>query len=318
MGDGDYIFAPRPAYVDTSSSQKSPWYAWKMSKEAVNCFTYKEKQRENEVCAKVETAACYMGIMAHFISDLAVPAHLIPEGDDYYPGNPDYHAWFEKQAAKHTLWDRIHAGPEGYHSKIDKFFEINMDLIGKNDENIEILRPEQAAIETATRAIEISYKSLEEGGLFIEKGNSLQEGLIDSWKWGSAGIGTTGIDRNSEDEIFPGGMTYKEYYDKVEKLLNYAVYYTAAALKWTIEEVKKNNNNQVPDPNQWAQIPWYELYDETKVPITKTLDQTKESKEVRQSYKNAGLILAVMAIGSPILVIKFAPKIIRMVKKKQI
>ena len=69
MADGNYRFLPRSPYTDTSSSQKAPWYVWKMSKEAINCLTYKDKQRENKIYAKVETAACYMGIMAHFISD---------------------------------------------------------------------------------------------------------------------------------------------------------------------------------------------------------------------------------------------------------
>ena len=39
-------------------------------------------------------------------------------------------------------------------------------------------------------------------------------------------------------------MTYQNYFDIVEKCLINGIYYTAAAMKWTMNEAKKNTTNQ--------------------------------------------------------------------------
>ena len=50
--------------------------------------------------AKPEAAACWLGVMTHFMADLACPPHLIRETEGYYPRNPSFHKWFEEQVSR--------------------------------------------------------------------------------------------------------------------------------------------------------------------------------------------------------------------------
>jgi hypothetical protein len=215
---------------------KAPEYAYITSKEAIRCLV---PERESDTgWAKPESAACWLGVMSHFIADLASPPHLIQENEGYYPKSPKFHDWFENQIAKHTLWDSIKGGPEGYQSTTN-FFKIDMSIIGQDAQNIIPVPPYLAALTTATYSIEKSYGHLNEGGLFIRKGDQEQEDMIKLssstyWSWGALGK-----ERNSNNAILSNGLTYKQYYDKVEYLLNTAIYYTAAAMKWIMHEVKK-------------------------------------------------------------------------------
>ena len=286
IGSGQYIFIPKIA--DGSSSQKAPWYAWKASKAAINCLTHKEQNKNGnyESWAKPEAAASWLGVMAHFIADLACSPHLIQLKEGYYPASPDYHSWFEAQISKFTTWDESLAGPKGFHSRTN-FFNIDMSIVGEDGNSIMPIPPYTAAIATATFSIMKSYGRLDEGGLFVKKGDATQENIMNTWDWGEPGK-----ERNSNIPIIAGGLTYKQYYDKVEYLLNTAVYYTAAAMKWTLNEVKKENGGR-PETDQWAKLPYYLAHPDKNIPIydKEKLDNSDESNEVRNAYKDGQFFL---------------------------
>jgi len=309
---GHYIFIPKIA--DGSSSQKAPWYAWKASEIAIRCLTHKEQNKNGdyESWAKPEAAAAWLGVMTHFIADLACSPHLIQLKEGYYPENPDYHSWFEDQISKFTNWDDSLAGPKGFHSRTN-FFNIDMSIIGEDVNSIMPIPPHTAAILTATYSIVKSYGHLDERGLFVKNGDTIQENIMDTWDWGEPGK-----ERNSNTPIMAGGLTYKEYYDRVEYLLNTAVYYTAAAMKWTINEVKKENKGR-PNTDQWAKLPFYLAHPDKNIPIydKEKLDNSDESNEVRNAYKDAQIFL-LAAMLTPIYAVIVIPAICFIIFEKPV
>jgi hypothetical protein len=246
--------------------------------------------------------------MSHFIADLASPAHLISESDGYYPKSPAFHGWFETQVSKFTLWDDMLAGPKGFHSRTNFF---NIDISRISDE-IKPIRPDLAAILAAESVISNSYKHIDDGGLFIEKGNHNQEKLIDpksSTYWGWDDVGK---ERDSLQEIILGGLTYKQYYDKVEYLLNIAIYFTAAAMKWTMNKVKEGTQ---PNYNKWAEIQYKDKYPDQQMPEENPpyLDESDESKYVRNTYKDSFVLGAMLA---PFLTFSFVSLVIVVIFEK--
>jgi len=310
--NGQYTLIPKIA--DGSSPQLAPLYAWRTSKAAITCLTHQEQDQNNnyENWAKPEAAACWLGVMSHYIADLACPPHLIQEMEQYYPTSPKFHGWFEDQISKFTNWDVNLAGPKGYHSRTN-FFNVDMRIVGEDSNSIMPTPPHLAAIATASYSIMKSYGHLDEGGLFIKKGDITQENIMSTWNWGDPGK-----ERNSNNLIISGGLTYKQYYDKVEYLLNTAVYYTAAAMKWTINEAKKNNNEQL-NPDQWAKLPFFKKYPDQKIPIydKDKLDDSDESEEARKAYKNAQIFI-MTAMLTPIYALVVIPAIIYAVFEKPI
>ncbi len=308
IGDNQYIFVPK-------GYNRAPEYAYITAKEAIRCLVPEKKSDEG--WAKPESAACWLGVMSHFISDLASPAHLIQANEDYYPKSPKFHDWFENQVAKHTLWDPSRGGPKGYQSD-NNFFKIDMAIIEKDAQNIIPIPPYIAASTCASDSIYKSYGHLNEGGLFIKQGDLEQENLIKLssstyWNWGDIGK-----ERNSYIEIIPGSLTYKQYYDKVEYLLNTAIYYTAAAMKWVMYEVKKSNNGQKIECDQWAKKFFKEKYPEEERPVENPygfkLDEILRA--LREYFKNyKPNIIVTLAMLAPILALTFIPIVIVVVLK---
>lgn len=303
LGDGIYTFVPK-------GLMRAPEYAWRTAKEAIRCLV-PENEGDNG-WAKPESAACWLGVMSHFIADLASPPHLIQENEGYYPKVPRFHDWFENQVAKYTTWDVIQGGPVGYLTS-PNFFRINMDLIGKDAQNIIPLPPYIAATTCATESIIKSYGHLDQGGLFIKEGDSVQVDLIklsssSYWNWGDLNK-----ERNSNNQIIPGSLTYKQYYDNVEYLLNIAIYYTASALKWVMHEVKVRNNGKPLDCDQWAKEFYKEKYPEEQRPIENPSGLLFDEiinliRDYIKKYKPN--LIVQLAMLAPIIAFSFVPLII--------
>jgi len=299
---GGYSFVP-----NVKSGLNAPWYAHKLADAAIECLAYDEERDNNLRYSKVEAGASYLGAMTHYIVDVACPPHLIAEAENYYVYKR-YHNWFEEQSSQYALWDQEFAGPDGL-AQLDSFYMMNPAIIGKDGHNILPLPPQLALTEMASRGIEISYGLVEEQGLFI--GDS-RVGLIDSWSW-------TLENRDSTQIITPGALTYMAYYDKVELLLNYAVYYTAQAMKWVIQEVK---NRGGVDPDRWAQSPYIEIYPDEgaimpeDVPKPQRLERDDLYKN--QDYLNIETIARLGAMLAPIMAIVIIPLVAKSVKAKKV
>ena len=132
-----------------------------------------------------------------------------------------------------------------------------------------------------------------------------------TWNWGEPGK-----ERESNTPIIAGGLTYKQYYDRVEYLLNTAVYFTAAAMKWTMNKAKEDNKG-TPNADQWAKMQFSQKYPDKIIPIysNEKLDNSEESKEVRNAYKNAQIFL-LAAMLTPIYAVIVIPSICYIVFEK--
>jgi hypothetical protein len=306
VGPNQYTFVPK-------GLMRAPEYAWRSSKEAIRCLV--PETEGDRGWAKPESAASWLGVMSHYIADLASPPHLIQENEGYYPKAPKFHDWFENQVAKFTTWDYSIGGPKGYQTGIH-FFNINMALIGFDAQNIVPLPPYLAALACATMSIEKCYGHLDEGGLFIRNGDLVQQDLItysssSYWNWGDPGK-----DRRSDKEILSSGLTYRQYYDKVEYLLNLAIYYTAAALKWVMVEVKNRNNGKSLDCDQWAKEFYKEKYPEEQRPVENPSgleldDVLNLIRDYIKKYKPN--IVVQFAMLAPTIAFTFIPMIISVI-----
>lgn len=315
--------------IDTKKPARAHLCAYRMGRAAVDSLCHTENENGQKTnWAKVEAAACWLGVMSHYIADVSCPPHLLPaigyiiqdgeriEVQHYESG---YHTWFEYQTGQKTLWDSIYSGPEGY---IDDTKFFNIDPM-----EIEALRPDLSTIEAAQKGIEISYGHIDGEGFedFDRKGLYIDDDIKhvrQDWSWGD-----TGRERNT-NEIIVGddGLTYRDYYDKVNDLLENAVYYTAAAMKWVNEEVKRKNGGLGGDPaetlpinpDKWATHPYLTIYDEVEVPdINDPLEN-----EIKDSYKDSEFefetVGIMMAIFAPIMTLVFLPKIIKTIKKEKL
>ena len=341
--NGDYLLGP---VISTSQPTRSHVYAKKMADQALRCLTHKEG---DEIWAKVEAGASYLGSMTHYIADITCPPHLMPRNgiaildsdnfdsainvENYGSG---FHNWFEYQTNLYTYWDRrtSYIGPYGLEDNIYAFFGINPVIIGENGNNIPKKEPQQAVMEAAKSSIDTSFGFVE-GKQYAQTGNNKKGVYIDSlrnylyddshpqyWKWTDPTK-----DRDSTNKIVgtaDNSLTFIEYYDLVEKLLNYAVWYTACAMKWVMNEVKDKNKEDF-DPNKWAETPYIELHPD-ELPSTPVDPKSKKNSlkpnpydtrelDIENDYK-IGMMMAIMSIGSPILTVVFAPKIIKYLKKE--
>lgn len=336
QGNKYYIFITQK---DSNHYYDAPTYALKMGKNAVRCLTHKETNQETKIkesWAKPETAACYLAIMSHYIADVSCPAHLLRPQDYYYLEQIDdehkisvehhvppnaFHTSIEKQTGLHTIWDKYNGIPKGYYQS-GEFFEIGLyEKISKSVNNIEAISPDRAVFLMAQKAIEISYGHINGKGYgngYNKKGLYINTDIKN--ELGSYVVYDSNK-RNENSPIVTDGLTFKEYFDMVEELLNWAVYYTACAMKWTLKEANKQNQGDF-NPNNWAVIPFEDLHPEaTPQKIPKNYKNWKDEHITdahKQSwfYTQAGMLMTVAAIGSPILIIIYGPNILKTVIEK--
>lgn len=265
--------------------------------------------------------------MTHYIADLACPPHLLPPSGyidlpqiynepiaaNHYKSG--FHSWYENQLGYKTTWNSANGGPLGYYDA-NQFFTIEMFSIGVSVNAIPAIPPVAAAIAMAQKGIEISYGHIDGEGYNVPQeyeraGVYLYNNYDQKWDWGD-----TGKERNSQSQIVSGGLTYKHYYDKVEELLNWGVYYTACALKWTMNEVIKKNNYQTIDADKWAKT-HYENLDSEAVPIPNP--DKDHINEVNDAYYDSGFYVTFesMALLAPTLALVVIPIILGIVVDKK-
>lgn len=223
---GSYGFAPYKTLSATKSKQ--------LGEAAVKCIGHKVKNEQSIYISAMqpEGAAGWLGAMTHYFADLAVPAHLLEHnhysGVYYY----DYHNWFENQLASVTKWDKANAGgPE------TQYFSYDLGVIEKRGLIIPI-PPEIAITSMAVQAINIAYRTdgnhqhiefngqndieAKNSGLFLSSKDN-------KWDW-----------KNDIDTKGRSQSIHKYFYEKVEKLLCYSVYFTACAMQYCMNKAKED------------------------------------------------------------------------------
>ena len=179
-----------------------------------------------------ETTAFYLGTMAHYICDLSHPSHSVGS----WPG--DFHGWSERQVSRFTTLSEYYLNGNGM------FFDIDLESkIGYN--------PSFLVFVDAFRVI---YQSSTSGTLGAEKiawfcANILGTQITSNYETdfaGKGGDGSLGVGffydfyGTNRDFTFSydnrNDPMFKDFYDRLEILLNWAVFFTACALKACLDE----------------------------------------------------------------------------------
>ncbi|MFX0072547.1 MAG: hypothetical protein ACFFAO_15790 [Candidatus Hermodarchaeota archaeon] len=125
--------------------------------------------------------------------------------------------------------------------------------------------------------------------------------------------------REDDTPIITNALTYREYFNTLEIVLNWAVYYTACAMKWSLDQAKKQGlgeNLEAFNPNQWVNSP-HQGPIELPDPTEEEEDQLKQEKaQANGIHIESWFIMA--AIIAPIVIpIVLAPKAIDLLKKEK-
>ncbi|MFW9968850.1 MAG: hypothetical protein ACFFDF_01535 [Candidatus Odinarchaeota archaeon] len=247
LEDGNSVFVP----IKTSPASK----AQMLGEEAIKCIGKKVKDEQGyfKSAMQPEGATGWLGAMTHYFADLIVPAHLLSSGsyspDIYYSG---YHNWFENHLGSLTKWDKAfqvgNGGPEATYFSWDIGI---IGMIGKATGFIIPIRPDIAIHSLARHTIEIAY-SIDGNHQHIEwNGNNddiaKNSGLYlntkqNNWNWK--------LDLDTNGRI---NSLHRYFYDKVEKLLCWAIYYTACAMQYCFNEGKKKSEDTPGlNPDYWV------------------------------------------------------------------
>lgn len=293
------------------------WYAFRreedpcinkikmLGEEAIKCIgNQKIDEDGNKISAmQPEGAAGWLGAMTHYIADLLVPAHVLKSSTHKNVYLEDlYHKWFENQLGSLTKWDKSygsHGGPESAYFSWDIYKVSFMPIIS--------IPPDLAATFMAQKTISEAYRidgnhqhipftgnnlyEAENSGLYL---NSTYDTDI-FWDW-KEDLETNGRE-NSIHRLF---------YEKVEKLLAWSVYYSACAMQYCYEKGKEKNNKESPNSNYFAENP------ERTVPktiptkideILRSIDDpsnltpdTNERNNIIRNFKNFSKLLASIAL----------------------
>ena len=249
------IRSPSGAYTFSQYYTGAADMALLLGKEATKCISNKKVDNNGKKVSAMqpEGASGWLGAMTHYFADLAVPAHIIER--KIYPNiysKKTFHNWYEKWLANMTKWDKKYGSNGGPEQTIFSWDTNKVTLLP-----IIPLPPDIAIAKMADEAIKIAFRSdgnhqhipindnnyaiAENSGLFIN--HSVYDTNI-YWDW--------------DADIKNGGRLnspHRYYYDNVEKLLCWSVYYTACAMQHCLNEGKKKNNDKTPNPNFFVDNP---------------------------------------------------------------
>ena len=276
-----------------------------LGEEAIKCIgNQKIDEDGNKISAmQPEGAAGWLGAMTHYIADLLVPAHVLKSSthEHVYLKNT-YHTWFENQLGSLTKWDKAYkssGGPEQTYFSWDISKVTLVPIIP--------IPPYLAATFMAQKTIGEAYRidgnhqhipftgnnliEAENSGLYL---NNTPYNTDVYWDW------KIDLENNGRENSI-----HRLYYNKVEKLLAWSIYYSACAMQYCYNKGEKKNNNESPDSNYFAENPERtvpktiptkidEILRSINDPSNLTPDTVEKNKLVR-NFKNFSKLLASIA-----------------------
>ena len=298
VGTNLYVFFTEdPACIDKITM---------VGEEAIKCIgNTKIDEEGNRISAmQPEAAAGWLGAMTHYIADLIVPAHVLKSSthEHVYLKNM-YHTWFENQLASLTKWDKSYGsigGPESIFFSWDSYKATIAPIIP--------IPPKIAATLMAVTTINIAFRTdghhqhipltgnntieAENSGLYL---NNTPYSSEVYWDW------KEDIESNTREN-----SVHRLFYDKVEYLLAWSVYFTACAMQYCYNEGREKNNNEVPNSNYFAENPLRtppQIKPTKKDKIQRCMNDfsnltpdTEERNKAIRNLKNFGKLLASIAL----------------------
>ncbi|MHA2010204.1 MAG: zinc dependent phospholipase C family protein [Candidatus Hodarchaeales archaeon] len=202
-----------------------------------------------------EEPAFFLGTLTHYIGDLSFPPHI------YRPYNPEFSKWMNNQVSRKTILD------DYYHNGGDRFFRIDLEeIIGYTPDKLNILElftflPDDNYADIIYFIAEMmKFTTI----LNLEVLFNLQVG---DGSWNVTSIHKVFLEKGDFDFDNVGRFDtdYVEFFNRIEQLLNWAVYWTAAALKicldqWDGEE-QREDDQPIPQPVQPEREPPFDNLD---------------------------------------------------------
>ena len=246
-GDGVYGFSPNYKPILNKISL--------VSEEAIKCIRKTQEDTENKLVSAMqpEGAAIWLGAMTHFIADMVVPAHLLKESHSVhiYSGSY-YHNWFENNLASVTKWDKSNlarGGPEQGNFSWD-YNKVTFEPIIPIKPAIATTLMAVTTINTAFRTdghhqhLPLSnnnHVEAENSGMYINE-STLDKNIYWDWKQ----------DLSENGRL---NSMHRYFYDKVERLLCWATYYTACAMQYCYNKGKEKSNNEILNSDFYVRNP---------------------------------------------------------------
>jgi len=197
-----------------------------------------------------EATAFCLGTLTHYIGDISFPPHI------YQPSDQEFMKWLNNQVSRKTILN------DYYHNEENRFFRIDLEgFLGYTPDKLNILEiftflPDDTYSNVVYFIAEMmKFTTM----LNLEVAFNLQVG---DGSWNITALHDFFIEKGKFefDNIERLNEDYIDFFDRIEELLNWAVYWTAAALKicldqYNEEESRDDNNPILPDPPE-RESPW--------------------------------------------------------------
>jgi len=162
-----------------------------------------------------QTGAFYLGAMTHYITEVAHPLHATSIIYD------NFHQWLENQVGYLTKLEHYKTNLYG-----NNFFTIDLEkILGYNASDLRDLSGFDAVNQMAL-VTEKNTENFFDGREGTGKYNVTY--FIDFYKNHGYGFSFSEVGRNNEE--------YKPFFDRVEQLLNWAVFFTACSLRHYLKD----------------------------------------------------------------------------------
>ena len=202
-----------------------------------------------------EEPALFLGTVTHFIADLSFPPHILR------PYMTDFSKWLNTKVSEKTILDDYHQNTN------DRFFTINLEeIIGYTPDKLNIL--ELFAFLPDDSYLDVIY--------FIAEMMMFTTLLDLEVKFNlEVGDGTWNVTKFMEffnekgkfdfDSVGRYNEQYVGFFNRVEELLNWAIYWTVAALKLCLDqwdgEPPHDDNLPKPQPDDPDREPPFDTAD---------------------------------------------------------
>jgi hypothetical protein len=222
-----------------------------------------KRNKDNEPDPWHETAAFYIGAITHYIAEQSNPHHASDIG------TKRYHQWIEDQVSIYTTLEAFYESG---------FFNVNLEkILGWSPifDGIKSLPPYQAMNQLALIS---TYNKETFFNGEIENGSQSAQYFYDFY---SVDCGNGYGCWNTEFEYYgrdgsnlPPNLSYLaenfvEFFDRIEELLNWAVYFTASAIKYVLKDFSgqftpcqnTDDDNNNPQPSDDERYPPLDSFD---------------------------------------------------------
>jgi hypothetical protein len=226
-----------------------------------------KKDENNNPDPWFETAAFYLGAVTHYVAEMAHPHHASNIGTS------KYHAWLESEVSSlTTLEDFRKNGLYG-----STFFTINLEkVLGWSPifDGFKAYDPREAVDKMAkiTSLNEETYFGNQNNGsqnaqyfydfVYKDSGNGRGSGTFDFIEE----VGRNGSKLHESLSYLAGN--FKRFFDRLEILLNYAVYFTAGVIKRVLRDFigqvtpcQNSDDDNNPQPSNDERNPPFDSFD---------------------------------------------------------